>query len=723
MSHDRTPDGDTPFATPADHGRGRRVLPARTDVTLVEGATFCVCGHGGDIEPHRAEGLFVKDTRVLSRWQLLLDGLPVEPLTVIPAEPYDALFVGRAAPRSGHPEGTVIVERHRMVGQGMREDLTLRNYGAEAAGIDLTLIVDADFADLFTVKEHRAGQLPPVGHRHVGGDLLYWIDRPGTDRGVRISAVGAVATPNTLTFRIVVPPRGSWSTTVEVVPSAQGHELESLYPAGRPFDQTVPARRMRGWRHEAPTMRIGNPVLADALRVSERDLGALRIHDPEHPEDDVVAAGAPWFMALFGRDSLLTSWMMLPFAPQLAMGTLRTLARLQGTRTDPRTEEEPGKILHEVRLGADLSLALGGESVYYGSIDATPLFVMLVGRALRWGVAADELRALRPAVERALTWIIEYGDRDGDGLVEYARSSDRGLANQGWKDSVDGVTFRSGALATAPIALAEVQGYAYAAMRAGADLLRAWGDAATARTWDARAQRLRERFDEVYWMPEQQFYALALDADKRQVDAVASNAGHCLWTGIVPPERVDAVVDRLLAPDMFTGYGVRTLSSEAGAFNPASYHNGSVWPHDTALIAAGMAASGRRDAAATVVGGLIDALEAFDGRLPELFCGFARDEKAAPVPYPTSCSPQAWAAAAPYELLRIGIGLEVDVPRGTAEAEPALAALGEVEIDGLPVGEQRMRLHADGDSVELTGFDPSTITIDMPVTGGRVQEG
>jgi len=719
-----TVDTTTPTAAPAGEAPAARarVVQARTDVTLVEGATFCVCSHSGDIEPHRAEGLFVQDTRVISRWQLYLDGMPIEPLTVIPAEPYEAVFVGRAAPRAGYPEGTIIVERHRLVGQGMREDLTLRNFGAEAAGIDLALRVDADMADLFVVKEHRPERLPPVGHREVGGDLLYWIDRPGAERGVRVSAPGAASSPHTLTFRIVVPPRGSWSTTIEVVPSARGREMESLYPAGRPFDQSVPARRMKGWRHEAPAMRVENAVLAEALRVSERDLGALRIHDPEHPEDDVVAAGVPWFMALFGRDSLLTSWMMLPFAPQLARGTLRTLARLQGVRSDPRTEEEPGKILHEVRLGADLSLALGGESVYYGSIDATPLFVMLVGRALRWGFPAETIAALRPAVERALSWLVTAGDRDGDGFVEYARSSDRGLANQGWKDSVDGVTFRSGALATAPIALAEVQGYAYAAMRAAGDLYRAWGEPETARTWDERATRLRARFDEAFWMPDEGCYAQALDADKAPVDAVTSNAGQCLWTGIVLPERADAVIDRMLQPDMFTGFGIRTLSSASGAFNPASYHNGSVWPHDTALIAAGMAAYGRRDAAARVVEGLLDALEAFDGRLPELFCGFSRDEKAAPVPYPTSCSPQAWAAATPYELLRISTGLDIDVTRDRSQAAPTFPSIGDVRIEGLPCGAERLDLDATPEGAELRvhgahGADVAA-TIGMPATEG-----
>lgn len=681
-----------------------RVMLIQSAVTLVEGSTFCVSGHDGDIDPLRPDGLFVQDTRVISRWHLRLDGLPIEPLGVVAAEPYESVFVGRAAPRAGHSEGTVIVERHRMVGQGMREDIRLRNYGIEPAGVDLTLIAEADFADLFLVKEHRLARVPPAGHHHVGSDLIYWLDSPGAERGIRISAPGAVSSPHTLTFRVVVPARGDWRTTIEAVPSAQGVDLEGLYPVDRPVAETAPARRMRDWRDETPRTVTSNRVLAEALRTSERDLGALRIQDPEHPEDEVVAAGAPWFMALFGRDSLLTGWMMLPFAPRLSLGTLRSLARLQGVRWDARTEEQPGRILHEVRLGADLSLVLGGASVYYGSIDSTPLFVMLVGRALRWGMSARELAGFRPAIERALDWLVTYGDRDGDGFVEYQRSSDRGLLNQGWKDSSDGVSFHSGATARPPIAVAEVQGYAYGAMRAGADLLRAWGDVAAALRWDERAEELRARFDEAFWMPTENTYALALDGDKHQVDAVASNVGHCLWSGIVPPSRADAVIDRLIAPDMFTGFGIRTLSTRSGAYNPVSYHNGSVWPHDTVLAAAGMAAYGRRDAAATVIEGLLAALEAHGGRLPELFCGFSRAEKPVPVGYPASCSPQAWAAATPFEMLRIAVGLDLDVPHGIAQVVPTPAVIGSVRIEHLPAGPARLDVRADSRHAAIVGL-------------------
>jgi len=686
------------------HGLVPPISPRR-DVTLVEGSSFCVSSDNGDIAPGGAGGLFVNDTRVLSRWELRVDGRPVDPLTAIPEEPYSCVFVGRAGIRPGHLEPTLIVERHRFVGRGMREDIVLRNFGAEPAGVDVTLLVDADFADLFQVKEHRVlAHLDAVRHQHVPGGLMYWSEHGAEARGVRVFATAATSSPNALSLRAVIPPKGTWSATVEALPSIQGLEFEADFPPDRPIEAAAPAVRMRGWRAAAPRIEVENVVLAEALGVSERDLGALRIADPEHPDDLVVAAGAPWFMTLFGRDSIITSWMMLPFAPELAMDTLRTLARLQGRSVNPMSEEQPGRILHEVRFGPDHLGALGGEHVYYGSIDATPLFVMLAGRALRWGVAEAELRALRPAVEAALDWIVHYGDADGDGFVEYRRSTDRGLANQGWKDSGDAVAFADGALARPPIALAEVQGHCYAAFLAGAELEAAWGEPARAAELRDRAERLRRAFHRAFWDERLGCYAMALDGRKRRVAVVASNVGHCLWTGIADESVADRIVDRLLAPEMFTGFGIRTLSAEAAAFNPASYHNGSVWPHDTVLAAAGMERYGRRDAALTVIEGLIDALEAFGGRLPELFCGFGRDDKQVPVPYPTSCSPQAWAAATPFELLRIALGLEADAPNRVFRALPAAAVVGDVHIDGLPLGELRLGIDADPEAVRIAGI-------------------
>ncbi len=683
--------------------------PLEPVTTLVAGTTFCVCAGNGDLDTDTAEGLFVRDTRVLSTWRLTVDGHPVQALTALPAEPYEATYVGRVAGHGGG-EPTLVVERRRFVGDGMREDVTVRNYGTEDAGAQLSLEVDADFADLFEVKEGVSQARVDVHHRVDDATLTYWTagGDTGTRRGVRVRWTGALAGHHTLTQWVVVPAQGAWTMPVEVVASVDEEELEPPFPADRPVEVARPSQRMRTWRASAPRFQVGHPGLHRALGRTELDLGALRIADLEHPEDDVVAAGAPWFMALFGRDSLLTAWMAAPFAPGLALGTLRTLARFQGRTEDPLTEEQPGKILHEVRLGADLSLTLGGDSVYYGSIDATPLFVMLVDRVLRWGAPRTEVAALLPAVDRALAWIEEYGDRDGDGFVEYRHRTDRGLVNQGWKDSHDSIRWADGRLATGPIALAEVQGYVYAAYRARAHLagvLHTGGDPAR---WLARADRLRVAFGDAFWLPDRRGFALALDGHKRPVDAVASNQGHCLWTGIVTEDRARDVAQVLLDPGLFTGFGVRTLDARMRAYNPVSYHNGSVWPHDSTLAAAGLARFGHRDLLDRLVGGLADAAGLFNGRLPELFCGFDRADKPWPVPYPTSCSPQAWAAAAPYELVRAALSLDACLPHGTVHAGPALPVLGPVRIEGLPLGEARVLVEADADGVRFEGL-PSDV--------------
>ena len=707
----------TPTTLPEDDYLRAEPPPLGAGTTLVEGTTFCVCDPSGDVVTDRPQGLFVQDTRVLSTWRLFVDGRPVEALATMPAEPFDSTYVGRAH-RQKHDEPTLVVERRRLIGSGMREDVTVRNFGTEPAGLALTLEADADFADLFAVKEGRATARGPVGHRATGSDLEFWVAHEGARRGVRISAPDAVATSHALSFRVVVPAQDAWSTTVEVLPSVEGVELPASFPADRPVESGNPSVRMATWRKTVPDIRVGHPVMQLALDRAAIDLGALRIVDPSHPEDDVVAAGAPWFMALFGRDSLLTGWMVLPFAPGLAVGTLRTLARLQGTRDDPLSEEEPGRIVHEVRLGIDPSLALGGESVYYGTTDATPLFVMLVDRALRWGVPISVVTELLPAVDAALEWMLTDGDKDGDGLLEYERKTDRGLLNQGWKDSHDGVNFADGRLAQPPIALAEVQGYAYGAYRARAHIADVLGDGETATRWARKAADLRQAFDDAFWLADRGYYALALDREKRPVDALASNQGHCLWTGIVGPERSAQVAQHLTSDAMFTGFGVRTLADGMRRFNPVSYHNGSVWPHDSALVAAGLSRAGHKAHASRVVDGLVDAVTAFNGRMPELFCGFSRRDVPWPAPYPTSCSPQAWASASAFELLRTSVSLEACVPHGRLHVGPARQPLADVEILGLRLGDARVDIRSTSGSAEVTGA-PAGLSV---VTDGSLPQ-
>jgi glycogen debranching enzyme len=664
---------------------------AQGGVTIVEGSSFCLSDRAGDIAEHVAQGVFFRDMRIVSSWRLTLDDHPLEPLAVVADEPFACTFITRGAVRPGVHDTTLVVTRRRMIGSGLREDITVHNHGLEPAGCRLVLYADADFADLFDVKEGRFARRHDVSRSVADGAVQLAVHVAGQERGVRIRSGAALAVPGGLAFPVVVAPQGTWTGTVEVLPSTDGVEQEPPYPLGRPFEDARPSLRMAGRRASSPRIRTDHRPLGEALQQSLRDLGALRITDPERPGSDVVAAGAPWFMALFGRDALITSWLAMPFDAALAEGTLHTLARHQGRRVDPLSEEQPGRILHEVRLGLEAERAPGASHIYYGSVDATPLFVVLLDEAARWGLPRQQLEELLPAADRALEWITTYGDVDGDGFVEYRRQTDRGLANQGWKDSHDSIAFADGRLARAPIALCEVQGYVYAAYRARAHLAWLLDDGSTARRWDDAARDLRVRFDEAFWMEEAGTYALALDAAKDRVDSVASNAGHCLWSGIALPDRAARIAKHLTGPELFSGWGIRTLSDRMPTFNPVSYHNGSVWPHDTAMAVVGLARYGEWDAVNQVTSGLIDAADEFDAQLPELFCGFGRADVGLPVAYPASCSPQAWAAATPIGLLRALLGLRVCLPHGHVGAEPHLPdGWGGLSITAIRVGDTRV---------------------------------
>jgi glycogen debranching enzyme len=677
-------------------------------VTLVEGSSFCASAPSGDVERDGWHGLFVADTRVLSCWSLTIEGRPAEPLTVVDeGEPYRATFVSRASPRHGLVDSTLLVLRSRYVGDGLREDIVLRNFGPEAVSLLLRLTVDADFADLFAVKERRAAVPADVTTEARADGLQFGTEAYGGFRWVQITATGSPqVAPGQIDFPVVVPARSEWSTCLSVQVSVAGRPLAPRHRCGEPLDLSPSARRMQAWRLSSPRAASPDSALVRTLRSSVRDLGALQIQDPEHPERRVVAAGAPWFMALFGRDALLSSWMALPVDPTLALGTLQTLARYQGAKEDPRTEEQPGRILHEVRLGAESALALGGGRAYYGTADATPLFVALLGELHRWGLPEPEVAALVPAADRALHWIDRQGDLNGDGFVAYRRATDLGLANQGWKDSFDAINRADGRLAAPPIALAEVQGYAYAAFLARAELADALGDGPrVARHWRERAAALKAAFNERFWMPDKQAYAVALDGAGEQVDSVTSNMGHCLWSGIVERDKAQAVARHLLGPRLWTGFGVRTLADDMGAYNPVSYHNGSVWPHDTAIAAAGLARYGFRTEVQQLAIGLLDAAQFVGSRLPELFCGFDRAEFGVPVPYPTSCSPQAWAAAAPLLLVRSLLGLDPDVPAGVVQMAPAFPEhMLPLQLSRIPLAGTRVDAEVRVDGWRLDGL-------------------
>ena len=675
-------------------------------ITLVEGSSFCISLPNGDIQPELPHGVFFQDTRILSRWSLTVNGQVLEPLAAETKEPYRALFAGRVARSDGYADSPLLVERLREVGVGITEEITVWNHSLDPVECVVSLSVEADFADLFEVKEARIQRHWDETRQPDAGVLTIRAAWQDARKGIVVSAGGADDVGmGSLTYRTVVPPHGHWSTTLSVMPTVDGTGTAAPIVHPAPGDISPRDRRRMEWVARIPALQMGNRSIERTLQRSYDDLGALRIEDPAHPDRVVVAAGAPWFMTLFGRDSLWASEMALPIDPSLALGTLQTLADRQGRALDPMSEEEPGKILHEVRLGVSSGLSLGGKPEYYGSVDATPLFVSVLGAVSRWGFAKETIAALLPNADRALDWIRDYGDRDGDGFVEYERLNDRGLINQGWKDSWDGINFADGTLAEPPIALCEVQAYVYAAYMARAWMAYDADDTGMGDELTDRAAELKQRFNEQFWLPDRGYYAIALDKDKHPVDACASNMGHCLWFGLVDEDKAPLVAEKLMSPQMFSGWGVRTLASDMGAYNPASYHNGSVWPHDNAIIAAGLVRYGFVEEAQRIATALLEAAQYSDGRLPELFCGFDRERYTQPVPYPTACSPQAWAATAPILLVTSLMRYDAHVSRGGMWLDPVLPeAYGDLHITNAPMAGSRITIDISGSTASVQGL-------------------
>jgi glycogen debranching enzyme len=691
---------------------GQPVTAVHEDITLLDGTTFCISSPNGDIEPGGVHGLFVRDTRFCSRFVVLVDGASTQSVSTITGEPFTRTFVSRVRPTVAERDPTLVVCRHRYVGDGMEEILEIKNLADREVVVDLVIEIDGDFAHLFDVKDDH---VRPKGFHSVEattGSMVFEFRDHGRSRRLAITVPeDADAGPGVLTMRPTIAGRSSWSATLLFEVELDGRAVESRTRAGTPPWSMGTEEHLRALEWQAPKIQMSDESFSVGLRRAEVDLGSLRIFDPDHPAEPIVAAGAPWYMALFGRDSLITSWMTLAVDPVVAEGTLRTLARQQGTALVPETDEEPGKILHELRFRLEGPPSNTEATAYFGSIDSTPLFVMLLGEARRWGLPIETVRALIPCADRAIEWIEQFGDRDGDGFVEYERRTERGFPNQGWKDSPDGVNFADGTLPTTPIALCEVQGYAYAAYAARYDLARELGEHDVAERSAQKAARLRAAFNEAFWIEEKEYFAVGLDREKRKIDALTSNIGHLLWTGIVDDDKAEAVARHLVGDDLFSGWGVRTLGASMGAFNPMSYHNGSVWPHDTAIAAAGLMRYGFVDHAHTVIHGLVGALDSFRGQLPELFSGFSRREFAEPVAYPTACAPQAWASAAIFSLLRTVLRLDPRVNEGIVYLAPILPeSIDRMTIDRLPVGGGTIKIEIEHGKVTVEGV-PDQLTL------------
>jgi glycogen debranching enzyme len=688
-------EGATPVPTPS------------AAATLIQGRTFCLSNSAGDISPDLPHGLFCLDSRIMSRFEVLVNGAPLESLAVEQTAPFAATFISRAHPFPGHADAHLVVRRGRAVGRGMREQISIVNHGLDPHDVTIDLYCAVDFAHVFAVKQGSV-ERPATGGEpiDIAGLRFNRIDGSRDDIVTLTFDEPGTVQRGLVSWHLQLAPGERWEVCAQVALTSAGRALEPQFRCDATDEDAAPVILHSTWQAGMPDVESDDDDLDTAVDVSADDLGSLRIFDPEHPEWAVLAAGAPWFMTVFGRDSLLTAWMTLIGDPDVAEGALRILARLQGTRSDEVTEEEPGKILHEVRATGSDTLSLEHADVYFGSIDATPLFVMLVGELNRWHPDNDLIEEMLPHVDRAMNWITTHGDRDGDGFVEYRRRGSNGLINQGWKDSWDAIRYADGGLAEAPIALCEVQAYVYGAYRARASIAEELDDPPTAAVWHERADELRAHYDQRFWDEELGCHVLALDGDKRPVRVVTSNAGHGLWTGIVQPERAERLADRLLEPDMFSGFGVRTLSANARAYNPISYHNGSIWPHDNALIAEGMSRYGLHRQANRIIRAQLDVARALNHRLPELHAGFDRADVSVPAAYPASCSPQAWAAAAPLLWLRSILRLDVGKSGSRLWIDPHLPpGMEQLRLDGLKIAERELTVTVEEGRVGVEGGD------------------
>ncbi|HXG16835.1 MAG TPA: glycogen debranching N-terminal domain-containing protein [Calidithermus sp.] len=674
-------------------------------LVLKHGEAFLVADRRGDFPVHfEGElGFYRAGTRYLRWLELRLDGTRPLLLGAEVGTDNDQILValtnadlpgGLPAPEPLVPRNTIHLERRLVLyDPHLLQTVRVMNFHDGPCTLTLEILFAADFRDVFEVRGTQRparGQL--LGAMRDGGRVH--LGYRGLD-GVRRTTTLAFHPPPLLIvagralYRLTVEPGGGLE--IEVAVTAASEDGPAAGPPPRLADALG---RLRGAEARlparAPRVSSDHEPLNVLVQRSWLDLNMLLT---DTPQGRIPYAGVPWYVAPFGRDSLITAHQLLPWDPEVAAATLRFLAHWQGRRDDPFRDEEPGKILHEYRRGEMANLREIPFIPYYGSVDATPLFVVLLGDYVRWTGDLALARALAPAVRAAVDWIRERIRRDG--WLTYSRRSPLGLGNQGWKDSHDAVMHADGRLARPPIALVEVQGYAYAAYRAAAALSALLGDEAAAARLAADADALQAAFNREFWMDGEEFYALAVDGDGRRCEVVTSNPGHCLWTGIVDERRAPSVAKRLLAEDMFSGWGIRTLSTRERRYNPMSYHNGSVWPHDNALAVAGFRRYGLLDPAVTVAGALVEASRWFEhARVPELFCGFPRVPDHGPIAYPVACAPQAWAAGAPLLLLAALLGFEPDAPQNRLTLQsPVLPPwLRFVEIHDLQVGRARLDL-------------------------------
>lgn len=670
-------------------------------ITINDGGSFLLTAADGSIDDRRAQGLFVLDTRLISFYEISIDRQPLTPLT-------SSNITHRVARYEfSNPElltatGTVpakklLISVRRDIIGGMHEDIYLVNHHQQRVELQLMLEIRSDFVDLSRIK---AKNLITQGRMETTweNDALTNTYRNGEfTRGIRIQAEGASSPPRysngRLVFDIALDPGGTWHTCIDFIALVDGEELVPKHLDAA--NEVTPAgEQMASYLELATQLHSSNRQVEQTYQQALTDLAALRIPVDGGDTVWIPAAGIPWFVAVFGRDPLIASLQTMSVAPNLAQGTLRKLAQLQATETNDWQDAQPGKILHELRRGELAQLGQIPSAPYYGAIDTTLLWIITLAETYCWTGDLGLLDDCDAPLAKALNWIDEYGDFDGDGFVEYLSRSKDGIQNQGWKDSGDAIRTTDGSIVDAPIALCETQGQVYDAWRRAAQLYDVRGQPDRAQVLRQKADALYDRFNARFWMEDEGFYCLGLDGNKQQIRSIASNAGQLLWSGIVPAERAKQLVDRLFQPDLWCGWGIRTLSAKHPAYDPIGYHTGSVWAHDNSFIAAGLKRYGYHPETNRIAEGIFAAANMFQSnQMPELFGGIDRLPENFPVPYVDANSPQAWAAGAIPWLISSMLGLKADAPNRRLEVQPMLPDwLPDLHLTHLNVGDAKVDL-------------------------------
>jgi len=661
-------------------------------VKILDGNTFVVSGPNGDIQATGTDtsGMFSYDTRFLSDWVLTVNGQRLTTLSVDDVHYFESRHF--LVPDTGtvYTDSKIAVVRERTVCEGFHEVLTVMNHDENPVDLTIRLEAGSDFADIFEIKDALASKGKYYTHAEEGR-LVLGYQRESYHRLTEIMASGpAQYDRQGLTFNAHIEPEGEWRTEIQVDAEIRGLggdivHVGHAWGSNRSRSTDEMQRDLERWVAHAPRLECDWDPLKRTYRRSLVDLAALRFSPTIADERSLPSAGLPWFMTMFGRDSILTSIQALAFTPELAATTLQVLGAWQGSRTDDFRDEDPGRILHELRYGELTAFEERPHSPYYGTADATALYVVLLDEYERWTGDAKMVCNLEHEARAALNWIDEYADLTGRGYVSYQRRNEEsGLENQCWKDSWDSLSYKDGSLPGYPRTTCECQGYAYDAKIRGARLAREfWHDEEYAKKLEASAEDLKQRFNRDFWVDDGGYFALAIDEKGRQLEVLSSNIGHLLWSGIVDDDKARTIASHLMGDRLFSGWGVRTLAEGEVRYNPIGYHVGTVWPFDCSFIALGLRKYGFKEEAATLAAGILDAAEFFQGRLPEAFAGYPRALTMYPVEYPTACSPQAWSTGTPLLLLQTMLGLE---PLGDhLIVDPVLpAGIGHMELLRIP---------------------------------------